>query len=239
MAERAAAAAVRHLASLLRRMGGLATRSRKARELRIEIEHRLMQITGAGGLRAAERAIGALNGRDRHLVLIEKRAGLRAWREELAGGRGLEVWIAVNRLFRSALVRYESVRKTRLTPRQRRIHAGQEAFYARYTEVGQKAYRDPRYRLTPDDRLVLLVGELEADVNNGGFSQYLDNKGRRRARAALAALRKVGARKTARMLESALVPHTTPTQLSALTDRFSDAPEDLALLTARRVGLRP
>ncbi len=34
----------------------------------------------------------------------------------------------------------------------------------------------------------LLVGELEADVNNGGFSQYLDNEGRRRARAALAAL---------------------------------------------------
>lgn len=90
----------------------------------------------------------------------------------------------------------------RLTPRQRRIHAGQEAFYARYMAVGQKAYRDPRYRLTPDDRLVLLVGELEADVNNGGFSQYLDNKGRRRARAALAALQKVGARKTARMLES-------------------------------------
>jgi hypothetical protein len=221
-------------------MGGLATRSRKARELRIETEHRLMQITGAGGLRAAERAIAGLNGRDRHLVLIERRAGLRAWREELAGGRrSLEIRLAVNRPFRSALVRYEFVRKTRLTPRQRRIHAGQEAFYARYMEVGQKAYRDPRYRLTPDDRLVLLVGELEADVNNGGFSQYLDNKGRRRARAALAALQKVGARKTARMLESALTPHTTPTQLSALTDRFYDVPEDLALLTARRVGLRP
>lgn len=85
LAERAAAATVRHLASLLRRIGGLATRSRKAGKVRIETEHRLMQITGAGGLRAAERAIAALNGRDRHLVLIERRAGLRAWREELAG----------------------------------------------------------------------------------------------------------------------------------------------------------
>jgi hypothetical protein len=230
----------RRLAPLLGRLTGLATRSRKARELRMELEHLLMRITDAGGLRAAERAVTALNARDRHLVLIEKRASLRAWREELAGGRRtLEIQLVVNRLFRSALVRYQFVRKLRLTPRQRRIHAVQEAFYARYMEVGQKAYRDPRYRLAPDERLVLLVGELEADVNNGGFSQYLDNKGRRRARAALAALRKVGARKTARLLETAMAPHTTATQRSALDDRFSVVPEDLALLAARRVGLRP
>lgn len=186
------AAAARRLAPLLRRLTGLATRSRTARELRIELEHQLMRITRAGGLRAAERALAALNARDRCLVLVEKRTSLRAWREELAGGRTLEIRLVTNRLFRSALVRHQLVRKTRLTPRKRRIHAGQEAFYARYMAVGQKAYRDPRYRLAPDDRLVLLVGELEADVNNGGFSQYLDNKGRRRARAALTALRKVG-----------------------------------------------
>lgn len=206
----------------------------------MELEHLFMRITGAGGLRAAERAVTALNARGRRLVLVQKRTALRAWREELSGGRRtLEIQLVVNRLFRSALVRYQFVRKVRLAPRQLRIHAVQEAFYARYMEVGQKAYRDPRHRLTPDDRLVLLVGELEADVNNGGFSQYLDNKGRRRARAALAALRKVGARKTARMLETAMAPHTTATQRSALDDRFYAVPEDLAVLTARRVGLRP
>jgi hypothetical protein len=67
----------------------------------------------------------------------------------------------------------------------------------------------------------------------------VDNKGRRRARAAVAALRAVGARKTATMLETALVPDTTPTTLSALDDRFYAVPEDLAMLTARHVGLRP
>lgn len=235
MAERAS-----RLAPLLRRLTGLAPRSRKAGELRMDLEHLLMRITGAGGLRAAERAVTALNARDRHLVLIQKRTSLRTWREELVGGRRtLEIQLVVNRLFRSALVRYQVVRTVRLTPRQRRIHAVQEAFYARYMAVGQKAYRDPRYRLGSGDRLVLLVGELEADVNNGGFSQYLDNKGRRRARAALAALRKVGARKTARMLETAIASATTAAQRSALDDRFYAVPEDLALLTARRVGLRP
>jgi hypothetical protein len=41
------------------------------------------------------------------------------------------------------------------------------------------------------------------------------------------------------MLETAMAPHTTATQRSALDDRFYGVPEDLAVLTARRVGLRP
>jgi hypothetical protein len=178
--------------------------------------------------------------RDRHLALVQKDASSRTWREELDGGRRtLEIQLVVDRLFRSALVRYQLVPTVRVPPGRRAIHAVHEAFYARYLEVGQTAYRDPRRRLPPDDRLVLLVGELEADVSNGGFSQYLDNKGRRRARAALAALRKVGARTTARMLVTAMAPRTTAPQRSALDARFHAAPEDLALLTARRVGLRP
>lgn len=206
----------------------------------MQLEHRFMAITGAGGLRAAERAITALNAVDRRLALVEKPVSLRAWREELAGGRRvLEVRLVVNRHFHSALVSYRTVRQPRLTPRQRRIHALQEAFYARYMAVGQRTYRDPRHRVAPPDRLVLLVGELEADVNNGGFSQYLGNKGRRRAWAALAALRAVGAPRTARMLETALAPRTTDAQLAALDDRFYKVPEDLAILTARHVGIRP
>ena len=202
----------------------------------MELEHLLMRITGAGGLRAAERAVAGLNARDRHLALVQKDAASRTWREELDGGRRtLDIQLVVDRLFRSALVRYQVVP----TVRRRAIHAVQEAFYARYMEVGQKAYRELRRRLPPGDRLVLLVGELEADVSNGGFSQYLDNKGRRRARAALAALQKVGARKTARMLVTAMAPRTTAPQRWALDARFHAAPEDLALLTARRVGLRP
>ena len=125
----------------------------------MELEHLLMRITGAGGLRAAERAITALNARDRHLVLIEKRTSLRAWREELAGGRRtLEIRLVVNRLFRSALVRYQFVRKLRLTPRQRRIHAVQEAFYTR-DSAGSRISLLPDLHLAPDERLVLLVGD--------------------------------------------------------------------------------
>jgi hypothetical protein len=199
-----------------------------------------MRITGAGGLRAAERAVAALNARDRRLALVQRGPSSRTWREELDGGRRtLELQLVADRTIRSALVRYQRAPAVRVAPRRRATHAVQEAFYARYLEIGQKAYRDPRHRLSPGDRLVLLVGELEADVNNGGFSQYLGNKGRRRARAALAALRAVGARQTARLLVTAMAPRTTAARRSALDERFHAAPEDLAGLTARRVGWRP
>lgn len=94
-------------------------------------------------------------------------------------------------------------------------------------------------RVLPADRLVLLVGKLEADVNNGAFAQYLDNKGRPRARAALSALRRVGAHRTARMLERAMGPRVTEGQRDAFDRRFYAVPEDLAVLTARHVGLQP
>jgi len=169
-------------------------------------------------------------------VLTSKPQATRTWREDL-GTRTLEISITGGRSYRSTSVRYRSSAKEQLTPRQRAIQALQQSFYARYMSVGQKAYTDSRARLTPANRLILLIGELEADVNNGGFDQYLDNKGRRRARAALSALHTVGAHKTARMLEKAMAATTTPAQRSALDAGFHRGPEDLAVLAARHAGL--
>lgn len=226
-------------ASLLRKLTVLRPRSPEARAIEARLERLLMGIVGGGGLRAVDRAIAAVNARGRRLALVGKHAAGRKWREELVEGRTLEIDVIAGQIYRSTHVEYRRVRKPRLTPRQRTIQALQEAFYGRYTAVGQRAYRDPRYRLAPADRLVLLIGELEADVNNGGFDQYLGNKGRRRARAALAALRAVGARKTASMLAKAMAPRATPEQLSALDARFYQVPEDLAVLAAKRAGLKP
>jgi len=169
-------------------------------------------------------------------VLTSKPQARRTWREDL-GTRTLEISITAGRSYRSTSVRYRSSAKEQLTPRQRAIQALQQSFYARYMSVGQKAYTDSRARLTPANRLILLIGELEADVNNGGFDQYLDNKGRRRARAALSALHTVGAHKTVRMLEKAMAATTTPAQRSALDAGFHRGPEDLAVLAARHAGL--
>ena len=75
-----------------------------------------------------------------------------------------------------------------------------------------------------------MVGELEADVNNGGFGQYLENKGEVRAREALRHLSTIGAKRTARWLTAALAPTADPSGLEKLDQQFFAKPEDLASL---------
>jgi hypothetical protein len=221
------------------RVGRLATLrpgSRVADQTRWAIEHALMALVQAGGRRAAERAVAVLNARGHRFALTDTFGFLRVWRETLAGGqRTIELSVNVNRLFKSTSVRYRSI--PRLTAKARATTAIQDAFYARYMAVGQRAYRANGFRgLSSADRIILLVAELEAGVNNGGFRQYLDNKGRRRAGAAVRALEAIGAERTARMLATALQPGTTEKQRDRLDDLFYRVPEDLAVLAMRRVA---
>jgi Domain of unknown function (DUF4375) len=113
------------------------------------------------------------------------------------------------------------------------------AFYARYLSVGDKAYSPgSKARIAGADRLVLLIGELEANVNHRGFAQYLARKGRRRAESALRALTTVGATRTANMLSAALAPAVSPSRLTVLDRRFSYSREDLPALTMRYMEKR-
>jgi len=224
------------LARLLGTLTSSRVSSRQAGNVKAQIEHLLMRTVTRGGLRAVEQTIAGLGTRVPQLALAAKQPGRRTWRVDL-GARTLEMTVVANRSYRMTSVQYRSSALPKLTPKQRRIQAVQQAFYARYMSIGQKAYADSRYRLAPTDRLILLIGELEADVNNGGFDQYLSNKGRRRAGSALTALRTVGARRTARMLEKALAATSTAAERSALDASFYRVPEDLAVLTARHVRL--
>jgi hypothetical protein len=114
------------------------------------------------------------------------------------------------------------------------LDALHHAFYARYLSVGDKAYAaGSRTRIAGGDRLVLLIGELQTNVNTRGFAQYLARKGRRRAESALRALTAVGATQTAGMLSAALARTVSPSRLSVLDRRFSNSREDLPALTMR------
>src|SRR3954453_11438859 len=97
------------------------------------------------------------------------------------------------------------------------VDALHHAFYARYLSVGDRAYSPgSRNRISGDDRLVLLIGELHTNVSTPCFAEYLASKGRRRAQSALRALTIVGATRTARMLSAALEPAAPPSRLSAI-----------------------
>lgn len=187
-----------------------------------------------GGLPAVDALAAALNRSGRRLELTHSSKGYRSW-TELSGKKRLLLSVSRVEDIRTALVSFQAERQVRLTPRQARIDRLQKAFYSRCMEIGQAFYKGERKRLGREESLVLLIGELEADVNNGGFSQYLGNKGRPRAKAALAALRAVGARRTAALLKAALAPGIPEESLSTLDDRFRLSTEDLAALTVTRL----
>lgn len=226
------------LKRILARLLPLRPEARETLPLRTKGERVILNLLLAEGLPGAEKLVAGLNASGHRFQPVVRARGTRTWREELDDGRAFNIYVASLPGYRASSLRYEAVRKPpQLTPAQRKRDALQKRFYDRYMAVGQKAYNQPRARISAMDRRLLLVGELEADVNNGGFSQYLDNKGTRRARSALLALKAIGARKTAAMLETALKPGVTEAKLSQLDDRFYKVPEDLAILAARHAKL--
>jgi hypothetical protein len=221
--------AARQLVSLTTQKPG----SRPAERKRTALELLLLQVLARGGIRDLERVIQAVARRGLPMQQTHARRGYRAWQQELRSGV-LEVRGHVMRGLRTILVSWRARPAPRhLTPAQERRHREQEAFYARYLAAGQRAYASPPKRISAVERCILLVGELEADVNNGGFAQYLDNKGRRRAGEALRALRRIGARATARLLEDALKPDLPEAARRRLDHRFYEGREDLARLAFR------
>jgi len=224
-------------ARLLGRLVQQRPSSRTARELRREIEHELMRAIQAGGPEAARRRLDGVELAGHRLERAAPDGSLCTWRAQLDRHRRLEISVRTGGPILSTYVDYRTVRPVRLTPRQQRAAALQAAFYSRYERLGALAYRrGTRSRLSANERLVLLIGELEADVNNGGFGQYLANKGSRRARAALRALGTVRAKRTARWLAAALKTPTDSNALERLDARFVEHPEDLASLVMRYVG---
>jgi hypothetical protein len=218
---------------ILEELAKLPPSARAALDLRIAGERELMKTLKRGGLRAITRLVERLNAAGHRFEVTQSGAGHCYWGEGL-GSRRFDIHIQANRHLTAVSLWYLAVPKAKpLTPAQERRHELQELFFDRYMDIGQRAYSGRR--ISPLERTILLVGEMAADVNNGGFSQYLDNKGRRRAQSALRALEAIGARKTAAMLRQALSPSA---DLDTLTDRFYESREDFALLGARYLSAK-
>src|SRR5262245_26824721 len=57
--------------------------------------------------------------------------------------------------------------------------------------------------LSPSEQVFILVWEVEAEVNNGGFNQFFFNSAGDRASATVAALRTIGAERMASIVDRA------------------------------------
>ena len=194
------------------------------------VESLLMNVLRTGGRLAGERLVESLGA---HGYALERLDALPCmWRVMIAPPRVLEIWFTGGEKPVVASVSYR-LGKPWGSKAQRRAAKHQAAFYDRYQQLDAQGDA-----LSPDDRLILMVGELEADINNGGFAQYLGNKGEARAREALSLLSAMGAERTAGWLAAALEDHADADGLGHLDRQFSDTPEDLASLAMIYIGRR-
>jgi hypothetical protein len=226
--------------ALVRGLFELQPDSRRANRARWALEHLLMKVLTRGGLGSVAGVVAALVERGYAFAPATDAGCSKSWRAPHADDEhAVNIAVSDDGVSRTTSVSYPRIRirLPRMTAAERARHELQETFYARYTAAGRVAYGGPGgyRRLTRADRLLLLVGELEAEVNNGGFSQYLFNKGSARARRTVEALDAIGARRTARMLEAALRDPANEAVLSKLDGRFYEGPEDLAVLAIRYV----
>ena len=221
----------------MRRLIALSPANPRTARFRAECEHNCMRLMAGSGLRGLERTLRSMAREGLPLPLVERRPGLRIW-AGLVPPRDAELRITAtaNRHIRTAHVTWRPLYPAAQTRHRQESRRLQDAFYARYLAAGKRAYATPPGRLRHPDRLILLLGELEADVNNGGFRQFLDNKGRRRALTALRALRTVGATKTATLLQAALGANLTEAIWARLDRQFDPGAEDLPVLAMRSIN---
>jgi hypothetical protein len=210
------------LPALIDALVGMTPGSAGAEESQRAIESLLMDALRSGGRPAGEGLVEALSG---HGYVVDRLDALPCmWRVAIPAPRVLEIWFTGGDDPAIAALSYR-IGKPWGSRKQRTAAKLQEAFYDKYGQVVLQGGAR-----SPEERLIELVGELEADVNNGGFDQYLRNKGEERGREALASLAVVGARRTGRSLASALEAGAGAAVLARLDEQFYERPEDLASL---------
>ena len=215
------------IAKLIGRLVELTPDSTEAEAARHAIESELMVALGAGGREAGESLVNSLSEHGYDLVRVRP----CFWQVVLPPPRVLELWFNPPK---DPIIAASSYREGTPwgTPSQKRAAARQEAFYARYEKlipIDDAAAA----ALLPEDRLVFIIGEFEADVNNGGFGQYLENKSNERAHEALRYLEQIRAGRTARWLSSALEAAADSAALDRLDNLFFNKPQDLPSLVMR------
>ena len=192
------------------------------------IESLLMGALRSGGQSAGEAMVESLSERGHALERLDALPCM--WRLRVPSPQVLEIWFTGGAVPVVAAVSYR-VGEPWGSRSQRLAAKRQAAFYARYASA--RAQAEP---LSDDDRLILVVAQVEAELNNGGFGQLLSNVGEQEARDAHAALGLVGARRTARWLAAAF---DADAETRARLDRqFAEKGEDLASLTMRYLSRR-
>jgi hypothetical protein len=221
-----------------------------ADSLRWQLEEALLPVVAGQGAAGLADAIAALNQYGHELRLTEQRGMLHEYSEVLNdGGRRLRISGYISDDLTAVSVSFESLEAPALTDEERRAEELRARFYKKFMTLGRHGVE--RYpTLSEADRVIYCVGLLEAEVNNGGFSQYVWNTEGVLAHETLNVLFAIDATDVASLLEKAMNLFPEPAgrdrkawlaqleamdakhgrQLNRLDDRFYDTDDDLSVL---------
>ena len=179
--------------------------------LTVELERAILSAINAKGQKGINETIRILNDHGHHLKKVARDGELTKYSEVLSnGGRVFQIRASVSNEFSYVDVCFDvNIVDDEGTDDDAR-EALRQAFYERYIDLVSTVDPDKFDEMSPDARDIYVVGLLDSEVNNGGFSQYFWNTEGQFAANTLEVLKRIGAKETASLLGRAVKLYGAP-----------------------------
>ena len=233
--------------------------SSAGKRLKAELELALLEAMNKSGKQGIDEAIGMLNDNGHELRLVACDGDLSEYTEALPDGeRVFVVRACLSSEFSFVHVLFEPSEPAELEPAEDALEELRRGFYKRFVDIVTNVDTDRFTEFEPDARDIYVVGLLEGEVNNGGFSQYFWNTEGQHAQVTVDVLKRVGAKETASLLRRAMKLYGTPPSddldewydrlervdsehedvLAELDEHFYEGVDDLPVLVMKHLNLR-
>lgn len=229
------------------------------KRLKADLELALLEAMNENGKQGVDEAIGLLNDNGHDLKLVASDGELSEYSERLpCGERFFVVRACLSSEFSFVHVVFEAAESTDVSSGEEALENLRQSFYKRFVDIVTNADTDRFTELEPDARDIYVVGLLEGEVNNGGFSQYFWNTEGQHAAVTVDVLKRVGAKETASLLRRAMKLYGAPPSedldewydrlervdsehecdLAELDEHFYEGVDDLPVLVMKHLNSR-
>jgi hypothetical protein len=233
--------------------------SSAGKRLKSELELALLEAMNENGKQGIDEAIGLLNDNGHALRLVASDGDLSEYSEALPGGKRVFVVRAcLSSEFSFVHVLFEPTQPADFDPAEEALEDLRRSFYKRFVDIVTNVDTDRFTELMPEARDIYVVGLLEGEVNNGGFSQYFWNTEGQHAAVTVDVLKRVGAKETASLLRRAMKLYGAPPSddldewydrlervdsehedvLAELDEHFYEGVDDLPVLVMKHLDSR-
>jgi hypothetical protein len=233
--------------------------SSAGKRLKAKLELALLEAMNEKGKPGIDEAIGLLNDNGHDLRLVASDEDLSEYSETLSDGeRVFFVRACLSSEFSFVHVVFEPAEPAELDQADGVLEALRRSFYKCFVDIVTNVDTDRFTELEPDARDIYVVGLLEGEVNNGGFSQYFWNTEGQHAEVTVDVLKRVGAKGTASLLRRAMKLYGAPPSgdldewydrlervdsehedvLAELDEHFYEGVDDLPVLVMKHLGSR-